>query len=145
MTYAVDGAADWGWFSPDTLGLIAAGLILLGLFVLRERSAHFPLVDLSLFRNRPYVGVTLLGTVANVSFVCATFGATLYLQTVAGIHPGRGRCDLPGGSLPEVFGSALEALDAEATYFVSEDGMRTGLRSRWRTRPAYRLRASPFS
>jgi hypothetical protein len=31
------------------------------------------------------------------------------------------------GSLPEVFGSALEALDAEATYFVSEDGMRTGL------------------
>ena len=31
------------------------------------------------------------------------------------------------GSLPEVFGSALEALNAEAAYFVAEDGMRTGL------------------
>ena len=100
VTYAVDRAADWGWFSPDTLGLIAAGLILLGLFVLRERSAHFPLVDLSLFRNRPYVGVTLLGTVANVSFVCATFGATLYLQTVEGYTPAEAGVIFLAASIP---------------------------------------------
>jgi hypothetical protein len=31
------------------------------------------------------------------------------------------------GSLPEVFGSSLEALGAEAAYFIAEDGMRTGL------------------
>jgi len=31
------------------------------------------------------------------------------------------------GSLPEVIGSSLEALDAEAAYFIAEDGMRTGL------------------
>lgn len=87
VTFAVDRAAAWGWASPDTLGLIAVGLALLALFVLRERAARYPLVDLSLFRNRPYVGVTLLGTVANVAFVCATFGATLYLQSVAGYSP----------------------------------------------------------
>jgi hypothetical protein len=31
------------------------------------------------------------------------------------------------GSLPEVVGSVLEALNAEAAYFTAEDGMRTGL------------------
>ncbi len=87
VSFAVDRAADWGWLSADTLGLIAAGLALLGLFVLRERAARHPLVDLALFRNRPYVGVTLLGAVANVAFVCATFGGTIYLQDVEGYSP----------------------------------------------------------
>ncbi|MFN8161697.1 MAG: DUF3303 family protein [Solirubrobacterales bacterium] len=31
------------------------------------------------------------------------------------------------GSLPEIFGKSLEALNVEAAYFVAEDGMRTGL------------------
>jgi hypothetical protein len=31
------------------------------------------------------------------------------------------------GSLPEIIGKALEALNAEAAYFTAEDGMRTGL------------------
>jgi EmrB/QacA subfamily drug resistance transporter len=87
VSFAVDHAADWGWLSADTLGLIAGGLALLALFVLRERAARHPLVDLSLFRNRPYVGVTLLGAVANVSAVCATFGGTVYLQDVKGYTP----------------------------------------------------------
>jgi hypothetical protein len=31
------------------------------------------------------------------------------------------------GSLPEIVGKALAALNAEAAYFTSEDGMRTAL------------------
>jgi hypothetical protein len=31
------------------------------------------------------------------------------------------------GSLPEIVGKALTALNAEAAYFTSEDGMRTAL------------------
>jgi hypothetical protein len=31
------------------------------------------------------------------------------------------------GSLPRTLGSVLEALKAEAAYFIAEDGMRTGL------------------
>ena len=31
------------------------------------------------------------------------------------------------GSLPEIVGKALQALNAEAAYFTSEDGMRTAL------------------
>lgn len=34
---------------------------------------------------------------------------------------------IKNGSLPEVIGSSLEALNAEAAYFIAEDGMRTAL------------------
>jgi hypothetical protein len=34
---------------------------------------------------------------------------------------------IKNGSLPEIFGKSLAALNAEAAYFTSEDGMRTGL------------------
>jgi hypothetical protein len=34
---------------------------------------------------------------------------------------------IKSGALPTTFGSVLEALNAEAAYFVAEDGMRTGL------------------
>lgn len=100
VSFGVDRAADWGWLSANTLGLIAAGLGLLALFVLRERAARYPLVDLALFRNRPYVGVTLLGAVANVSFVCATFGGTIYLQDVNGYSPAEAGVIFLAASIP---------------------------------------------
>lgn len=100
VSFAVDRAAAWGWLSVDTLGLIAAGLGLLALFVLRERAARYPLVDLALFRNRPYVGVTLLGAVANVAFVCATFGGTIYLQNVEGYTPAEAGVIFLAASIP---------------------------------------------
>jgi hypothetical protein len=34
---------------------------------------------------------------------------------------------IKNGSLPEIVGRAIEALHPEATYFTSEDGMRTAL------------------
>ncbi len=38
-----------------------------------------------------------------------------------------GNAALKDGSLPQIVGNALEALKAEAAYFTSTDGMRTGL------------------
>jgi predicted MFS family arabinose efflux permease len=38
----------------------------------------------SLFSNRPYLGITLLGAVANTAFVVGTFAVTIYLQQVEG-------------------------------------------------------------
>jgi len=61
-----------------------AGLALLVAFVLRERYERWPLVDLELFRNRRFVVVTLMATVANVAFVVATFSITIFLQQVQG-------------------------------------------------------------
>jgi hypothetical protein len=42
--------------------------------------------------------------------------------------PGQaGNAAIKDGSLPEIVGKALEGLEAEAAYFTSREGMRTGL------------------
>lgn len=87
ITLAVDRGQLWGWGDVRTLGVFAAGLALLAGFVAIERRVRVPLVDLSLFRNRPYVAVTLAGMVANVAFCVTTFASTLYLQEVRGLSP----------------------------------------------------------
>src|SRR4051794_821136 len=55
ITLAIDRGESWGWLSASTLGLAAAGVVLLVGFVAIERRVKFPLVDLALFRNVPYV------------------------------------------------------------------------------------------
>jgi EmrB/QacA subfamily drug resistance transporter len=87
FTFAVDKGESWGWGSAQTLGLMAAGLALIAVFVAIERRVANPLVHLTLFRNRPYVAVTLLGLVANTAFCVGTFASTLYLQRVLDYSP----------------------------------------------------------
>ncbi len=80
ITFAVDRSTEWS--AGQTLGAIAVGLLVMVAFVLRERTARWPLVALDLFSNLPYVLVTLLATVSNVAFVVGTFATTIYLQQV---------------------------------------------------------------
>lgn len=87
VTFAIDRGQTWGWTSLATLGTIVAGIALLVGFGLIEARVRWPLVDLSLFRNVPYVVVTMAGTVANTCFVATLFAATLYLQQVEGRSP----------------------------------------------------------
>ncbi len=82
ITFGIDGGEDRGWGSPETLGPMIAGVALLLAFVAVEKRVRFPLVDLTLFRNIPYVAVTALGTVGNVAFTTTTFSCALYLQQV---------------------------------------------------------------
>jgi EmrB/QacA subfamily drug resistance transporter len=87
VTFAVDRGQEWGWVSAGVIVAFAGGLALLYAFVAIERRVRFPLVDLALFRNRPYVVITLMGTVGNVVFVTTTFCSALYLQQVRGLSP----------------------------------------------------------
>ncbi|MQA75177.1 MAG: MFS transporter [Solirubrobacterales bacterium] len=87
ITFGVDGGEDHGWGSAEVLGPIIGGLVLLAIFVAIEARVRFPLIDLSLFRNLPYVAVTLLGMVANTAFVVTTFSAAIYLQQTRGLSP----------------------------------------------------------
>ncbi len=87
VTFAVDRGEEWGWTSFATLGTFGAGVALLLAFVAIERRVRWPLVDLGLFQNLPYVKVTLLGMVGNICFVVTTFASTLYLQRVQDYSP----------------------------------------------------------
>ena len=69
----VQGKA-WGWSSADTLGALGAGVAMLTLFVVVERRAAEPIIDLELFRSGPYLGASaaafaLVGSYWTVMFL----------------------------------------------------------------------------
>ncbi len=85
LSFAVDKGGTWGWGSARTIGLLAIAVALIAGFVLLESRSAEPLVNLSLFRNLPYVMVTSLGAVVNVGYAVTIFVVTLYLQDVRGL------------------------------------------------------------
>ncbi len=63
------------WADPAVGGLIVAGLVILGLFLLVERRAKEPIVPLDLWRDRTYAGSILATFLAAFGF----FGAVVFL------------------------------------------------------------------
>jgi EmrB/QacA subfamily drug resistance transporter len=98
-----ESASAGGFGAPEVIGPIAAGLVLLGLFVRHALRADDPLIDLRLFRNRTFAASS--GTL--VLAVIAVFGGMLllplYLQAV------RGESAMASGLLlaPQGFGAML--------------------------------------
>lgn len=74
LTYALINADELGWGSPAIVGLLAGAAVAAVAFVLIERRASAPTVDLSLFRLRAFNGAT----VAILVFNLGTFGVFLY-------------------------------------------------------------------
>ncbi|MEI7742776.1 MAG: DHA2 family efflux MFS transporter permease subunit, partial [Chloroflexota bacterium] len=54
LLLALSEGQGWGWGSAPTLGLLAVALVLGIAFVIAERRAVQPLIDLALFRIRPF-------------------------------------------------------------------------------------------
>jgi hypothetical protein len=87
LVYAIVKAQAFGWGSVRTIGLIAAGVVLLAAFVLIERRSIAPLMRLNIFRVRTLAvadGVLLL--VASGMFGMFFF-ASLYVQEILGYSP----------------------------------------------------------
>jgi len=79
----------WGLGAPPTVGLIIAGLALLGLFIGWELRVTDPMINLSLFRN-PVFSLSL--TASFMSFLAGAFNFLLlpfYMQNVLGFDPQR--------------------------------------------------------
>jgi EmrB/QacA subfamily drug resistance transporter len=87
VSIAADRGGNWGWSSPRTIGTFALAGCLLAAFLGVESRIRVPLVDLKLFRNLPYVLVSVMGAVSNLGYAIMIFGATLYLQFVRGLTP----------------------------------------------------------
>ncbi|MFG2751063.1 MFS transporter [Streptomyces xanthophaeus] len=83
----VDQGRAWGWGSAATLTCLFGGAALLAVFVRVERRAAEPLLDLGLLRNRPFVAVTLAGSLSNVVYCLVAVLSALYLQQVRGLSP----------------------------------------------------------
>lgn len=86
-TYAAIGAGDPGTSTLRTGGLVAAGVVALGLFVGWERRAPRPLLPLELFRSREFTGANLVTFAVYASLNGFLFLLIIELQVVSGFSP----------------------------------------------------------
>jgi MFS family permease len=84
---AITEVPNIGWIHPQTLGLLAATLGLLVVFVLIERRVNNPLVPLSIFRSRSFVGGNLTVLLAGGLVFGFALLVSLYAQKVLGYSP----------------------------------------------------------
>jgi len=80
-------APDWGWGSTSTLATIAAGLVILGLFVAVESRMERPMLDVGLFRNPRFTAASGSITIGFFTLAGFTFLITQYFQFVKGYSP----------------------------------------------------------
>ncbi|MHB1651281.1 MAG: MFS transporter [Desulfitobacteriaceae bacterium] len=87
LLFSFSNGQDWGWSSsPVLLGLIL-GVILLGLFFFTEFRVKDPMIDLSLFRNRPFLAGNLSGLLSFVAIFSNTMLMPFYLQHILNYSP----------------------------------------------------------
>lgn len=82
IVFALIRADNWGWTSGRTLGLLAAGLVLLAAFWAIEHRVASPIVDFGLFRNRSYLGASAAAFALVGAYWAVIFFQPQYLQDV---------------------------------------------------------------
>jgi MFS family permease len=87
LVYAISGAAEYGWGSVRTLGLLALAAVLLVAFAALERRVRQPLIPPSVWRVRSLISgsAVMLGTTGILAG--AFFLISIYLQDVLGFSP----------------------------------------------------------
>ena len=82
LVFAIMEGPEWGWQHPLIWALLACGAMLLALFVLAERQAAAPLVELDLFRSPLFTVCTLMYFTAQFNEIAMIVFGALYLQDV---------------------------------------------------------------
>ncbi|HEV8099682.1 MAG TPA: DHA2 family efflux MFS transporter permease subunit [Gaiellaceae bacterium] len=108
--YAIVNGNGNGWLSGETLGLLAAALILFGVFLTIESRTEAPLVPLALFRNRNLSVANGVGVLWSAGMFAWFFFAAQYLGLVLGYDPLHvGLAFLPANVIMGAFSLGLSA------------------------------------
>ena len=82
LSYGLVGTDDYGWLSARTLGVLAAGLLVLAAFVVHQRHTKAPALDLDLFRIANFRWANLAMLLFGTAFAALFFGSILFLTDV---------------------------------------------------------------
>lgn len=108
--YAVVNGNEAGWGSGQTVGLLAAALVLLAAFLFIEARVSSPLVPLSLFRLRNVAVSNISGVLWAASMFAWFFISALYMQLVLEYTPLQvGLAFLPANLIMAAFSLGLSA------------------------------------
>jgi EmrB/QacA subfamily drug resistance transporter len=87
LTYTIIEAPERGWGEGRTVGGFAAAAVLLAAFVVWQRRAREPLLDVSLFRNLRFTAASASVTIVYFSLAGFLFLITQYFQFIKGYGP----------------------------------------------------------
>ncbi len=87
LLLALSDGQDWGWTSPAVVGLLATFVVLAAGFIVAERRAVQPIIDLALFKIRPFSAGLVSVVVAFAGLFTATFLLPFLLQQARGFSP----------------------------------------------------------
>jgi EmrB/QacA subfamily drug resistance transporter len=100
LMYSFSRADSLGWMSLMMISCLAAGILLLALFVLWEQRCRAPLVHLELLKIRPLLLSILAGSAAYSFLAGMIFLIPFYLETVVQLSTGRSGLVMMGYSIP---------------------------------------------
>lgn len=101
------GTGGYPWGSGRILGLFALSAVGFGLFVLAERRAADPLIDLDLFRNRIFAVGNATVFILGAGFLSAVVFLPLFMVNVVGLSATRSGLTLTPLTLGVVAGNVL--------------------------------------
>jgi EmrB/QacA subfamily drug resistance transporter len=90
LIFALLRGSDEGWGSTLIVSMLAGAVILLGAFLAVEMRQRRPMLDLTLFRNRAFCGVSLATFLIGAGMFAMFPYLTLYLQDALGYSPLQG-------------------------------------------------------
>ena len=96
----IEGGNSNDWLTVQALGAIVAGIVLLTVFVVKEKRSTHPTIDVNLFRNKQFAAGGAAIALTFFALMGSTFYLAYFLQGVRGYtplacrrgaDPGRGR------------------------------------------------------
>jgi EmrB/QacA subfamily drug resistance transporter len=117
LVFGLSKAPSQGWGSNTVIGFIAAGVILLALFVWNEKRTDQPLLNLDLFKIRNVLGGNLAFLAISCTLFSMFFFITLYVQQILGYSPVKaGLCFLPVTFIIAIVSGIVSNLVAKIGY-----------------------------
>jgi EmrB/QacA subfamily drug resistance transporter len=87
FAHAATASGAAGWSDPQTLGFLAAGVVLLVAFVITERRVAHPLLPLRILTDRNRAGAYIAMFLASVGMFGVFLFLTYYLEATRGFSP----------------------------------------------------------
>lgn len=104
LMIGVTNRERYGWTSLSTLGPLAAGIVCLYLFAVRQFRVPLPLLQLHILKDRGFAVSSILIMITYISMMSGTMRVPIYIQSVRGLSAlTSGAVLLPGSALLVVF------------------------------------------
>lgn len=118
----VSQASSWGWSSPAVISLLVAAAVILTAWVLVERQAAEPLVDMTVFTRRPVLLTNFTTIILGFAMLAAMLLVAQFLETLSSVAYGFSASVTAAGLILMPMGAAMLVLGPVAGWL----GLRLG-------------------